>query len=51
MLEMLRGLSSLPQKQLIRKYYFPYQSDEADHSADPTARPAARHWRIADVEQ
>jgi hypothetical protein len=27
------GLASLPQKQLIRKYYFPYQSDEANHSA------------------
>jgi hypothetical protein len=36
---------------LIKKYYFPYQSDEADHSADPAARPAARHWRTADVEQ
>ena len=30
--EILKGLASLPQEQLIRKYYFPYQSNEADHS-------------------
>jgi hypothetical protein len=33
--EILKGLASLPQEQLIRKYYFPYKSDEAEHSADP----------------
>jgi hypothetical protein len=30
--EIMKGLASLPQEQLIRKYYFPYQSDETDHS-------------------
>jgi hypothetical protein len=27
--QILKGLASLPQEQLIRKYYFPYQSGAA----------------------
>jgi hypothetical protein len=30
--QFLNGLASLSQKRLIRKYYFPYQSGEPDHS-------------------
>jgi hypothetical protein len=29
MLEIMKGLASLPQEQLIRKYYFPYKSAAA----------------------